>query len=108
MDGRNKDKDRSTGDMSCSEVLGIILEQLAPMIHQEDDFITDFLQINEAILTFADYMNLDSYFRRQASRTTGMSQGTIKLVRGAMDLIFGFLHTEFKTWLDIALAKDNM
>jgi len=78
------------------------------MLQQEDDFLTDFLQINESMLTFADYMNLDNYFRRQASRTTGIGQATMKLVRGAMDLVFGFLHAELKTWIDIALAKDNM
>lgn len=78
------------------------------MIYREDEFIADFLQINDAALTFADYMNLDNYFRRQASRSIGLSQPTIKLVRGAMDLIFGFLPDELKTWLDNALAKDSM
>lgn len=86
----------------------MILEQMAPLIYQEDDFITDFLQVNDAALTFADYMGLDNYFRRQASRSAGISQSTMKLVRGAMDLIFGFLPAELKIWLDTALAKDNM
>ena len=31
----------------------------------------------------------------------------MKLVRGAMDLIFGFLPTELKAFIDAALAKDN-
>lgn len=53
-------------------------------------------------------MGLDNYFRRQAARTAGLAQATIKLVRGAMDLIFGFLPTELKAWLDNALAKDSM
>lgn len=86
----------------------MILEQMAPLIYQEDDFITDFLQVNDAALTFADYMGLDNYFRRQASRSAGISQSTMKLVRGAMDLIFGFLPAELKIWLDTALAKDSM
>jgi hypothetical protein len=81
---------------------------LAPSIYREDEFITDFLQINDAALTFADYMGLDNYFRRQAARTAGLSQATVKLIRGAMDLIFSFLPTELKVWLDAALAKDNM
>lgn len=90
------------------QALGLILEQIAPLIYREDDFITDFLQINDAALTFADYMGLDSYFRRQAARSTGLSQGTMKLVRGAMDLIFSFLPAELKSWLDSALARDSM
>jgi hypothetical protein len=66
------------------------------------------LQINEARLTFADYMGLDNYFRRQASRTSGLSAQTTKLVRGAMDLIFGFLPLEVKSWIDNAIAKDSV
>ncbi|KAF8078783.1 exocyst complex component, sec3 subunit [Lyophyllum atratum] len=109
IEGRNKDKDKTPdGDLRASDVFGLLLEQLAPAIYRENEFITDFLQINEAGLTFADYMGLDNYFRRQAARAAGLSQTTVKLVRGAMDLIFGFLPTELKIWLDNALAKDNM
>lgn len=85
-----------------------MLEQIAPLIYHEDEFLTDFLQINDAALTYADYMNLDNYFRRQATRNNGLSASTMKLLRGAMDLIFGFLPAELKSWLDSALAKDSM
>ncbi|KAJ7932567.1 exocyst complex component sec3 subunit [Mycena leptocephala] len=109
LDARNKDKDKtSDATLRASEVFILILEQISPLIYREDEFLADFLQINDAALTFADYMNLDNYFRRQASRSVGLSQPTMKLVRGAMDLIFGFLPEELKTWLDNALAKDNM
>ena len=90
------------------QVLDMVLSQIAPLINHEDVFITDFLQINDAALTFADYMGLDNYFRRQAARSAGVSQPTMKLIRGALDLIFSFLPTELKSWLDIALAKDKM
>ncbi len=78
------------------------------MVYGEEEFIADFLQINDAALTFADFMGLENYFRRQAARNAGMSQATQKLVRGAMDLIFGFLPLELKTWLDNALEKDQL
>ena len=78
------------------------------MVYGEEDFIADFLQINDAALTFADYMGLENYFRRQAARNAGLSQATMKLVRGAMDLIFGFLPLELKSWLDNALEKDQL
>ena len=78
------------------------------MVYREQDFIADFLQINDAALTFADYMGLENYFRRQAARNAGLSQATMKLVRGAMDLIFGFLPLELKSWLDNALEKDQL
>ncbi|KAK0464997.1 exocyst complex component Sec3-domain-containing protein [Desarmillaria tabescens] len=102
-----RDKDKSDGTMRSSEVLGLALEQIAPTIYHEEEFITDFLQINDAALTFADYMGLDNYFRRQAARSASVSQTTMKLVRGALDLIFSFLPSELKTWLDNALAKDK-
>ncbi|KAF5384820.1 hypothetical protein D9615_001378 [Tricholomella constricta] len=109
IEGRHKEKDKTPdGDLRVSEAFGLVLEQLAPAIYRENEFITDFLQINDAGLTFADYMGLDNYFRRQAARAAGLSQTTVKLVRGAMDLIFGFLPAELKTWLDNALAKDRM
>ncbi|KAJ8083824.1 hypothetical protein AAF712_000742 [Marasmius tenuissimus] len=109
LESRNKDKEKGPdGDMRASEVLNLLLDQIAPLISKEDEFLTDFLQINDVALTYADYMNLDSYFRRQAARGTGLSSATMKLVRGAMDLIFGFLATEIKLWLDMALSKDSM
>lgn len=58
--------------------------------------------------TFADYMSLENYFRRQAARWAGLSQATLKLVRGSMDLIFGFLPLELKAWLDSALSRDSL
>ncbi|GBE77755.1 hypothetical protein SCP_0106370 [Sparassis crispa] len=108
LEGRREKKDHSDGDMRASEVFGLILEQVALAVYREDDFIADFLQINDAGLTFADYMGLENYFRRQAARFSGLSQSTAKLVRGAMDLIFGFLPAEFKTWLDGALGRDRL
>ena len=81
---------------------------MSPQVYREQEFIADFLQINEAGLTFADFMGLESYFRRQAARSAGLSQQTTKLVRGAMDLIFGFLPADLKAWIDAALAKDGL
>jgi len=89
------------------QAFGLVLDHIAPQIYREDDFLADFLQINDAGLTFADYAGLDNYFRRQATRSAGLSQSTTKLNRSAMDLIFGFLSGELKMWLDNALAKDS-
>ena len=93
--------------MPC-KALSLALEEIASAIYREEEFIADFLQINDAGLTFADYMGLENYFRRQAQRSAGLSNATMKLVRGAMDLIFGFLPLELKAWLDAALAKDHL
>ncbi|THH10168.1 hypothetical protein EW145_g1521 [Phellinidium pouzarii] len=99
---------RSGGELKSFEVLDIVLEQIAPQVQRERAFIADFLLIDDAAITFADYVALDHYFRRQAAQYAGLSNTTMKLVRGAMDLIFGFLPTELKAFIDAALAKDNM
>lgn len=108
LDGRRDKEKVADGDMTVQEVFGQALEQISRQISREEEFIADFLQINEAGLTFADYVGLDNYFRRQAARTSGLSAQTTKLVRGAMDLIFGFLPLEMKSWIDNALTKDSI
>lgn len=124
LESRKERKEQADGDMKASDVRTVVmntsstqqiqqvfahvLDCIAPMVYSEEEFIADFLQINDAALTFADYMGLENYFRRQAKRSAGLSIATVKLVRGAMDLIFGFLTTELKSWLDAALAKDNV
>lgn len=70
--------------------------------------MSDFLQINDSERTFADYMNLENYFRRQATRSNGLGPTTTKLVRNAMDLIFGFLPLELKQWVEAAFLKDEL
>ncbi|KAJ7596864.1 exocyst complex component Sec3-domain-containing protein [Mycena floridula] len=102
-----REKEKVEGDMIAADVFGLVLEQIATLVYREDDFITSFLQVNDTTLTFADYMGLDNYFRRQATRSVATSQSTSKLVRGAMDLIFGFLPQEVKAWVDMVLARDN-
>jgi hypothetical protein len=123
MESRNKDKEKiagsgtsgslsSDGDMRVSEALALVLDQIIPLIYRENLFMVDFLQINslnnDTALTFADYMGLDHYFRRQAARSNNLSQTTVKLIRGAMELIFGFLPMEVKSWVEKALEKDPM
>ena len=99
---------KNASNIIGSQAFGLVLEAVAPVVYSEEEFIADFLQINDAALTFADYMGLENYFRRQAARWAGLSQATTKLVRGAMDLIFGFLPMELKAWLDTAIARDSL
>lgn len=108
LEGRRDRKEQADGDLRASDAFAHLLDQIAPLIYKEEQFIADFLQINDDALTFADYAGLDNYFRRQASRSAGLSTSTMKLVHGAMDLIFGFLPTELKGWLDNALIKDTL
>ncbi|KAG8738462.1 hypothetical protein FRC10_006808 [Ceratobasidium sp. 414] len=84
------------------------LAQILTQIYAEEAFVADFLHTSDSSLTFADYMNLDSYFKRQAARGLGLSDATIKIVRGAMDLIFGFLPAEVKGWVEGVSKRDAL
>lgn len=108
LEARRERREQGDGDLRACDTFGLVLEAVAPAVYSEEEFIADFLQINDAALTFADYMGLENYFRRQAARSAGLSSNTMKLVRGAMELIFGFLPAELKTWLDTALSKDSL
>lgn len=60
--------------------------------------------------TFADHMELDSYFRRQAARhaSGGMSKGMVQLVRSMMDLVFGFVPMELIHWVEAGIDRNPM
>ncbi|KAG8905579.1 hypothetical protein FRB99_008637 [Tulasnella sp. 403] len=95
------------GELSATDALLQLLDLLIPQIFREQDFLADFLQITDASLTFADYMGLENYFRRQSAASAGdLRLSTVKLIRGAMDSIFGFLMDEVRNWTDAALQRD--
>jgi hypothetical protein len=79
-------------------------------VTREQGFISDFLHINalDASITFADYMMLETYFRRGATSYLATQQGKLKDVRSAMDLVFGFLDNELGEWIEFVLGKDSM
>jgi hypothetical protein len=85
------------------------LQQISALVINEEAFIGDFLHTSDTAITFADYMDMEFYFRRQAStQVNNMSPTTVKLRRSAMDLIFGFLDGELKAWLEAVLQREPM
>ncbi|KAI0801061.1 exocyst complex component Sec3-domain-containing protein [Fomes fomentarius] len=108
LERRENKRDAGDGELRAADALSRVLEQLAQAIYSEEGWVAYFLQTDDGAQTFADNMGLENYFRRQAARWNGLSQATTKLVRGAMDLIFGFLPMELKAWLDNAIARDSL
>lgn len=94
--------------LTLTQALMQVINQVGRAIYREEEFMADFLQINDAKLTFADYAGLESYFRRQALQNIGLSASTMKLVKGSLDLVFGFLPEELKQWVDAAIQRDGM
>lgn len=91
------------------QALSRLLDVVNPAIQREQDFLADFLQITDSSLTFADYLNMEPLICRRAAASAGqMRPGTVKLIRGAMDLIFGFIPEQLRLWTDAALQRDPL
>ncbi|KAG8792705.1 hypothetical protein FRC12_005162 [Ceratobasidium sp. 428] len=96
------------GEMPGFEAFDRALGHVLTQIVAEEAFVADFLHTSDSSLTFADYMNLDSYFKRQAARGLDLGDATVKIARGAMDLIFGFLPEEVKNWVEGVSKRDSL
>ncbi|EJU00131.1 hypothetical protein DACRYDRAFT_101160 [Dacryopinax primogenitus] len=105
---RKREKEPANGELKAADAFTRALNQISTQISREEEFLADFLQINDFSLTFSDYMKLENYYRRQAAKYASLSPGTIKLVREGMDLIFGFLPGELKLWVEAAMRRDNL
>lgn len=83
------------------------MTEIIGQIVTEDDFIGSFLHLADNESTFADYMQLDTYFRRQATRHASRNNPSlIQIARSVMDLMFGFVDGALKTWVNDALKTD--
>ncbi|BGP14101.1 hypothetical protein JCM10213_002398 [Rhodosporidiobolus nylandii] len=111
LEGGRKDKDRD-GKLTASEAFGRALQQITPHLTREQGFIADFLHITslDASITFADYMMLETFFRRGASSFMAQQAGAGKLkdIRSAMELVFGWLEGELRDWIEGVLQRDSM
>ncbi|SPO21773.1 related to Exocyst complex component Sec3 [Ustilago trichophora] len=99
---------RDRGEISGQDGLQRILSSIFPVLLREQSFISDLLHINDNNITFADYMDLEPYFRRRAAGMFTSSAGPLREMKGAMDLIFGFVAPELQAFTDDALSKDRM
>ena len=86
------------------------LHQIVPHVQREQVFVADLLHVTglESFITFADFMELETYFRRGAAAHLAASLSRFKDLRSSMDLIFGFLTQELNDMVDYILQKDSM
>lgn len=107
--GNQPKQEKRTGNNvnRAAELYRQAFTQIINQIVIEEDFINAFLRPVDTESTFADYMELDSYFRRQAARhaSRARSAGMIQLLRSMMDLIFGFVEVELKNWVEATVEK---
>ncbi|WVQ80381.1 hypothetical protein IAT38_002486 [Cryptococcus sp. DSM 104549] len=108
--GGAQPKKEKRGDDNITRAAELYQKAMMEIINQiavEEGLIDAFLHLTDTESTFADHMELDSYFRRQAARhaSKGMSRGMMQLVRSMMDLIFGFVELELKNWVEAAVER---
>lgn len=102
---RTRDKKTADATRKVSEMYTKSLSEIINQVVTEDSFINSFLHLADTESTFADYMELDTYFRRQAARhaSQGMSASMAQIVRQVMELMFGFVDGELKQWVEAAV-----
>lgn len=96
------DKKATDATRKVSDTYAAAVSEIVKQIVTEDDFIAAFLHLGDTESTFADYMELDTYFRRQAARhaSHGLSASLTQLARTVMELMFGFVDGEMRLWID--------
>jgi hypothetical protein len=79
-------------------------------VHHEQEWIAELLHIQgaDSYFTFAEYMDLETVFRRGASTLLAKNVARARDIRSSMDLIFGFLLQELGDMIDFVLQRDAM
>lgn len=99
-----------TPSLAFLQAFGLALSQISPHLIREQGFISDFLHITplDASITFADYMVLETFFRRGAMTYLTAQQNKLKDIRSAMETVFGWLEAELRDWIEGVLGRDSM
>ncbi|GAA94093.1 uncharacterized protein L969DRAFT_93478 [Mixia osmundae IAM 14324] len=101
---------RLDGGLPGSEAIALALDEIGPHVHRESVFVSELLHIQsiDQYITFADYMDLEVFFRRGASAHLAANASRFKDIDSATDLIFGFLSGNIKELIDHALQLDSL
>lgn len=97
-------------EVAAHEAFSRILVTITPLIAREQGFVADLLHINHNNITFADYMNMEVYFRRRAADVFGSTpaSGSLRDMKSALDLIFSFLSPELQSFVDQVFSGDRI
>ncbi|EGG06336.1 uncharacterized protein MELLADRAFT_87296 [Melampsora larici-populina 98AG31] len=102
------------GEMTAGKGLEIISVSVLKNLEREQNFVRDLLNVQSAddeldnMITFADYADLEGYFRKAALAGSGLKGNKFKDILSVMDLIFGFLPGVIKDWIDSFVARDPL
>lgn len=98
---------RTRNDSGPSQALQRILASLLARVSAEQTFLADLLQINDDSLTFADYMDLEPYFKHRAAVTMALpTQGPQQALEHAMHQIFAVVVPELDAFVSQAYQQN--
>ena len=98
---------RTRHDDGPSQALQRILASLLARVSAEQTFLADLLQINDDSLTFADYMDLEPYFKHRAAVTMALpTQGPQQALEHAMHQIFAVVVPELDAFVSQAYQQN--
>ena len=92
-----------SGGIPAGDALRRLCATVNEAIAREQAFLADLLHMNDTNVTFADYMDLEPYFRRRAT-ATNMS-GT-RDMRTAIDTVFAAFGSELHGFVAQAVSRD--
>ena len=99
---------RRPGEVSPSEALEHLVASIVPCVLREQAFLADLLHIQDGNVTFADYMDLEPYFRRRAHATWEPSvPQQLRDMRLALEAVFGFVAEELQSFVSYAASGDR-
>ncbi|KAH9818614.1 exocyst complex component Sec3-domain-containing protein [Melampsora americana] len=116
FDRRDK-KDASgagRGEMTAGKGFEIVSVSVLKNLEREQNFVRDLLNIQSTddeldnMITFADYADLEGYFRKAALAGSGLKANKFRDILSVMDLIFGFLPGVIKDWIESFVARDPL
>ncbi|KAK4686866.1 exocyst complex component 1, partial [Tremellales sp. Uapishka_1] len=108
VENARKEKKSDDNSRRVSELFKQALMDIINQIVREEAFVAAFLHITDTESTFADHMELESYFRRQAARyaSKGMPTALNQLARNMLDLMFGYVEVELRQWTEAAVERN--
>lgn len=91
------------------EALQRIFAALVARVQDEQAFLSDLLHINDTNVTFADYMDLEPYFRHRAAVTTPIASVSAGGdMRSALEQVFGSIAPELDSFVASVGASDRV
>lgn len=111
-DKQGSNDSRNSGSMMHCEVFAGALDEMAPLLNQEQNFIVDFLHATSLETTdFPDAIAATPPENRYGTnliekKPTEPDREMARRVTGAMDELFGFMKTELSTLVDWSVSLD--